>query len=97
VKSKLFLTVFYALASFWALLVLSRTGNLPAWQAWGMALLPAFLIGALGLRMYGAINVRDFIEKCRRAPKYTPTIGDDPLAPCQTMYRQPYFDARQSR
>lgn len=93
-KSRLFLTVFYALAAFWALLVLSRTGSLPAWQAWGMALLPAFFIGALGLRMYAAINVKNFIRKCRLAPKHEVVNGTNPLAPCQTMYRQPYFDPR---
>lgn len=93
-KAKVFLTVFYALAAFWALIVLDRTGSFPAWQAWGMALLPAFLIGALGLRMYVSINVRNFIQNCRLAPKYQVHNGSNPLEACQMGHRQPYFDPR---
>jgi hypothetical protein len=94
VKSRLFLAVFYALASFWALVVLNSTSAWPTWQAWGMAMLPAFLIGALGLRLYVSIRFKDFIRKCRNAPRVEATSGKDPLVPCQVGHRQPYFDRR---
>jgi len=58
-KAKLYLTVYYVLASMWALVVLSVTPTWTPAKAWGLAIGGAMGIGTVGLRMYHAIEYRN--------------------------------------
>ena len=63
------------------------------WAGIALGTLGGWLICALGLRMYGKLVRAEHLRRARQRPmRDIATCNDYRLEPCQTMYRQPYYD-----
>jgi len=103
-KAKLFLLVFVVMGVCWALLVTVYAQGValrayhipPPYAGMALGIFSGWLVIALGLRVYARITYRNAMQQQRSRPSIPVTSGNDPLEPCQTMYRTPYIENRQT-
>jgi hypothetical protein len=108
-KAKLLFLVFIVAAICWSLIVImvgTQHGFIlqpyldSPWSSGIVGIFGGFMIVALGLRVYGAANGKEFLKRLQKAPKRAIATHETyALDSCQTMYRQPYIvtDQRAAR
>jgi hypothetical protein len=100
-KAKLLFSIFVLAAVCWSLIVIvigTSHGFIlqpyldSPWSSGIVGIFGGFMIVALGLRVYGAANGKEFLKRLEKAPKREIATNDGyALDKCQTMYRQPYI------
>lgn len=88
---KVLYALFVGMSASWALVVIDRTSMWDAWKAWGLALLGASMIAAVGLRLVTILDTRWFIRACNANVVSRAVISNDPLESYQVGHREPYF------
>jgi len=101
-KAKLLFLIFILAASAWCLIVITFATTRGVsidfpffianpWAGIALGTFGGFMIGALGLRMYANVTHKEYLRKLATIRPLATVNGTDPLVPCQTMYREPYF------
>lgn len=91
-KSKILRGVFMGISASWMLVVIDRTSTWEATQAWGLALIGAGTIAAVGLRLVTILDTRWAIRESNASGTRPVAVCNDPLV--YHSHREPYLNTR---